>query len=165
MYTIKNINDTTHEQFMEIAGGVFEHSPWITEKAAGLKPFTSLYHLHQELVKIVENSSYEQKLALIKAHPNLGNRAAMTVDSIQEQKGAGLQSLTPEEYNQFISMNQEYMNKFGFPFILAVRGKNKEQIYVAMKERVHHSKEIEFETALSEIYKIALLRLEEKITV
>ena len=164
MYTITKLNDTTYEQFIEITGGIFEHSPWIAEQAERLKPFRSLFHLHQEMVKIVENSSFEQKLSLIKAHPNLGDRAAMTADSVQEQQGAGLQSLTPMEYNQFISMNQQYMEKFGFPFILAVRGKNKEQIYEVMKERIHHSIEIEFETALSEIYKIALLRLGEKIT-
>ena len=165
MYTITNLNDATYEQFMEMTGGIFEHSPWIAEQAERLKPFRSLSHLHQEMVKIVENSSFEQKLALIKAHPNLGDRAAMTADSVQEQQGAGLQNLTPVEYNQFISMNQQYMVKFGFPFILAVRGKNKEQIYEVMKERIHHSKEKEFETALSEINKIALLRLEEKICV
>jgi 2-oxo-4-hydroxy-4-carboxy-5-ureidoimidazoline decarboxylase len=164
MYTISKINNTTHEKFIEMTGGIFEHSSWIAEKAAELKPFTSLYHLHREMVNIVESSSFDQKLALIKAHPNLGDRVAMTADSSQEQKGAGLQSLSPVEYTQFISMNQRYMEKFGFPFILAVRGKNKQQIYEAMEKRIHHSKEVEFETALAEIYMIALLRLEEKIT-
>ncbi|MBT2655665.1 2-oxo-4-hydroxy-4-carboxy-5-ureidoimidazoline decarboxylase [Bacillus sp. ISL-18] len=164
MYTIEKINETTFQQFMEILSGIFEHSPWIAEQAEGLKPFHSIYHLHQEMVNIVKNSSLEQKLALIKAHPNLGERVAMTADSNQEQKGAGLQSLTPAEYNQLITMNQRYMDKFGFPFILAVRGKNKQQIYQSIEERLHHSKEVEFEIALTEIYKIALLRLEEKMT-
>jgi 2-oxo-4-hydroxy-4-carboxy-5-ureidoimidazoline decarboxylase len=164
MYTIEKINETTFQQFIEITGGIFEHSPWIAEQAEGLKPFHSLYHLHQEMVNIVKNSSLEQKLALIKAHPNLGDRVAMTADSIEEQKGAGLQNLTPLEYNQLITMNQRYMEKFGFPFILAVRGKNKQQIYESIEERINHSKEVEFETALTEIFKIALLRLEEKMT-
>ncbi|MEH7416782.1 2-oxo-4-hydroxy-4-carboxy-5-ureidoimidazoline decarboxylase [Neobacillus drentensis] len=164
MYTITEINNTTRQQFLGIAGGIFEHSPWIAEKAAELKPFSSLNHLHQEMVKIVENSSFEQKVALIKAHPNLGERASMTIDSTQEQKGAGLQNLSQEEYTQLIFLNQQYMEKFSFPFILAVRGKNKQQIFDAMEERIHHSNEIEFETALSEIFKIALLRLQEKIT-
>jgi 2-oxo-4-hydroxy-4-carboxy-5-ureidoimidazoline decarboxylase len=164
MYTIEKINETTFQQFIEITGGIFEHSPWIAEQAEGLKPFHSLYHLHQEMVNIVKNSSLEQKLALIKAHPNLGDRVAMTADSIEEQKGAGLQNLTPLEYNQLITMNQRYMEKFSFPFILAVRGKNKQQIYESIEERINHSKEVEFETALTEIFKIALLRLEEKMT-
>ncbi|MBM7655386.1 2-oxo-4-hydroxy-4-carboxy-5-ureidoimidazoline decarboxylase [Neobacillus cucumis] len=164
MYTISEINHTTSQQFLEIAGGIFEQSPWIANKAAELKPFISLYHLHQEMVKIVENSTYEQKFALIQAHPNLGERAAMTTESTQEQQGAGLQNLAPEEYEEIISLNQEYMKKFDFPFILAVRGKTKLQIFEAMKERIHHSIEHEFNTALSEIYQIALLRLKEKIT-
>jgi 2-oxo-4-hydroxy-4-carboxy-5-ureidoimidazoline decarboxylase len=164
MYTIEKINETTFQQFMEIMGGIFEHSPWIAEQVEGLKPFHSLDHLHQEMVNIVKNSSLEQKLALINAHPNLGDRVAMTADSIEEQKGAGLQSLTPLEYNQLITMNQRYMEKFGFPFILAVRGKTKQQVFDSIGARIHHSKEVEFETALTEIYKIALLRLEEKVT-
>lgn len=164
MYTIEKINETTFQQFMEITGGIFEHSPWIAEQAEGLKPFHSLNHLHQEMVNIVKTSSLEQKLALIKAHPNLGDRVAMTADSIQEQTGAGLQNLTPAEYNRLIMMNQQYMGKFGFPFILAVRGKTKQHIFESIGARIHHSKEAEFETALTEIYKIALLRLEEKVT-
>lgn len=164
MYTIKQINQTTHEQFMDLTEGIFEHSVWIAEKAEAAKPFSSLLHLHQAMVDIVEQSSPEKQLDLIKIHPNLGDRVTMTTNSIEEQKGAGLQDLTPEEYNQIISMNDQYMETFGFPFILAVRGKNKHQIYEAMETRIQHSKETEFETALTEIYKIALLRLVEKIT-
>ncbi len=87
----------------------------------------------------------------------------MTTDSINEQKGAGLQDLTPEEYSNFINLNKRYMEKFDFPFIIAVRGKNKEQIYDAMKARIDHEIDLEFQTALKEIYKIAKFRLEEKI--
>ena len=164
MYTIKQLNEADRQQFLEMTGGIFEHSAWIAEEAFKQKPFASLYHLHQEMVKVVENTSIEQKSALIKAHPNLGERAAMTHESTSEQKGAGLQNLSPEEYKQIIFLNKQYMEKFGFPFILAVRGKTKQQIMEAMEKRTQHSKELEFETALSEIYKIALLRLEEKIT-
>jgi 2-oxo-4-hydroxy-4-carboxy-5-ureidoimidazoline decarboxylase len=163
METIKQVNETTHEQFIAMMDGIFEHSPWIADKADALKPFSSLSHLHQQMVNIVENSSFEQKLALIQAHPNLGERAAMTTDSISEQTGAGLQDLTPEEVEKFILMNQQYMEKFGIPFIMAVRGKNKHQIYKAMEMRIHHPKDIEFENALKEIYQIAWLRLEERL--
>lgn len=163
MFTIDQINNTSTREFIEILGGIFEHSPWIAEKAAKSKPFSSLQQLYKEMVKIVESSSNELKLTLIQEHPNLGDRVEMSEDSINEQKGAGLKDLTPEEYKNFISKNQQYMEKFGFPFILAVRGKNKHEIYQAMEERIHNEKDIEFETALREIYKIALLRLEEKI--
>ncbi|OLS40669.1 2-oxo-4-hydroxy-4-carboxy-5-ureidoimidazoline decarboxylase [Bacillus sp. MRMR6] len=164
MYTIEQINQSNHEEFAAITEGIFEHSPWISKKVETAKPFTSLQHLHQEMVAVVENSLPEEKLALIKAHPNLGDRVAMTNHSVQEQKGAGLQNLTSDEYQQFISMNHQYMEKFGFPFILAVRGKNKHEIYEAMETRFQNSKDIEFQTALIEIYKIARLRLEEKIS-
>jgi 2-oxo-4-hydroxy-4-carboxy-5-ureidoimidazoline decarboxylase len=116
------------------------------------------------MVTIVENSSHEEKLTLIKAHPNLGERVAMTTDSTKEQSGAGLQNLTPEEYEQFIALNQLYMEKFGFPFILAVRGKDKHQIYQSMESRIRNSNDNEFQTALAEIYKIAELRLQERFS-
>jgi 2-oxo-4-hydroxy-4-carboxy-5-ureidoimidazoline decarboxylase len=163
MYKISQINDTNLEEFMNITNGIFEHSPWIAQLAFSEKPYSSLHHLHQSMVEVVKLASTEQQLTLIKAHPNLGERIAMTNHSTQEQKGAGLQNLTHDEFEQFIKSNQEYMEKFGFPFILAVRGKNKHEIYEAMKTRISSSKEIEFETALTEIYKIALLRLEEII--
>jgi 2-oxo-4-hydroxy-4-carboxy-5-ureidoimidazoline decarboxylase len=164
MYNIEQLNQTNLEEFTEITDGIFEHSPWIAKKAVEAKPFSSLQHLHQEMVTIVENSSHEEKLTLIKAHPNLGERVAMTTDSTKEQSGAGLQNLSPEEYEQFISMNQIYMEKFGFPFILAVRGKDKHQIYQSMESRIRNSDDIEFQTALAEIYKIAELRLQERFS-
>ncbi|MGG7618025.1 2-oxo-4-hydroxy-4-carboxy-5-ureidoimidazoline decarboxylase [Bacillus coreaensis] len=163
MYTISQINDTNLDEFMNIMNGIFEHSPWIAHKAFSEKPFPSLHHLHRCMVDVVKRASPEQQLTLIKAHPNLGERIAMTNHSTEEQKGAGLQNLTNDEYEQFLQTNQEYMEKFGFPFILAVRGKNKHEIYESMKTRISSGKEIEFETALTEIYKIALLRLEEII--
>lgn len=162
MIDIYQINQSTHEQFMEMTDGIFEQSPWIAEKAEIEKPFSSIQQLYEEMVAVVERSSFEKKLALIKAHPNLGDRVAMSKESIQEQKGAGLQDLTPVEYAQFMSMNQRYIKKFGFPFILAVRGKNKEEIYQTLETRIHHSKEFEIQTALSEIYKIAQLRFMER---
>jgi 2-oxo-4-hydroxy-4-carboxy-5-ureidoimidazoline decarboxylase len=163
MLTIDSLNQRSNAQFIEILGEIFEHSPWIAEKAAEAKPFFSLDHLYKEMVEVVENSTKEQKLALIRAHPNLGDRVEMSDDSIHEQKGAGLKDLTFEEYNKILTLNKNYMEKFGFPFILAVRGKNKHQIYQAMEDRIHNQIEAEFHTSLKEIYKIAQLRLEEKI--
>ncbi|WP_251552053.1 2-oxo-4-hydroxy-4-carboxy-5-ureidoimidazoline decarboxylase [Neobacillus muris] len=163
MYTIDQINKTSHEEFMSITEGVFEHSPWISEKAEAAKPFATLQQLHAEMVRIVENATLEEKLSLLKAHPNLGGRVDMTVQSKWEQTGAGLQNLNPEENQKFIHLNQQYMEKFGYPFILAVRGKNKDEIYQSMETRIHNSKEMEFNRALSEVYQIALLRLETKI--
>ncbi|KKI90444.1 OHCU decarboxylase [Bacillus sp. SA1-12] len=164
MNTLETLNNTSPEQFMEIVGGIFEHSPWIAEKAEKAKPYLSLEHLFQEMVIVVETSSLEQKLSLIKAHPNLGEKVSMTTESTTEQKGAGLQDLTPKEYDTILDLNKRYMEKFNFPFILAVRGKNKDQICEAMKTRLQNDKVREFQTALEEIYKIARFRLEDKLS-
>ncbi|WP_018664475.1 2-oxo-4-hydroxy-4-carboxy-5-ureidoimidazoline decarboxylase [Heyndrickxia acidiproducens] len=161
MYTIDTLNQSSREKFIEILGGIFEDSPWIAEKAAAARPFSSREALFREMAAIVEGSSKEQKLALIQAHPDLGGRMEMSTYSNAEQEGAGLKHLTSEEYEKFQTMNQRYMEKFGFPFILAVRGKSKDDIYNAMKTRVDHGEEKEFETALQEICKIACLRLQE----
>lgn len=163
MLTINQLNKTNHEDFIEILSGIFEHSPWIAEKAEKFRPFSSLHHLYQVMIYIIKNATREQKLALIKAHPNLGDRVEMSENSILEQTGAGLKDLTSEEYNKFITMNDLYMKKFSFPFIIAVRGKNKQQIYEAMEVRIHNEIDSEFHTALHEIYQIAQLRLKETI--
>ncbi|MFJ9384431.1 factor-independent urate hydroxylase [Peribacillus sp. NPDC101481] len=165
MITIKSLNAISEKEFTMFLGDTFEHSPWIAEKAAANRPFSSIINLHQCMVDIVSNSSNEEKLTLIKKHPNLGDKVEMSDDSTKEQHGAGLKDLTAEEYESFISLNRQYMNKFGFPFILAVRGKDKNDIYQSMKTRIHHSETIEFDKALSEIHKIALFRLQDKIKI
>ncbi|GER67600.1 2-oxo-4-hydroxy-4-carboxy-5-ureidoimidazoline decarboxylase [Weizmannia acidilactici] len=161
MLTIHELNQATQDEFVEQLGGIFEHSPWIPKKAASFRPFSSLDELHRTMVQIVENSGEDLKLALIREHPNLGERIAMSEDSVSEQKGAGLCDLTRDEYEKFKTANAQYMEKFGFPFILAVRGKNKGQIYGAMLARLDNSREEEIETALQQIYQIAYFRLEE----
>ncbi len=163
MITLRSLNETSNDEFTAMLGGIFEHSSWIAAKAAISKPFTSLEELHAAMVAIVKHATNEEKLLLIQKHPNLGERVAMSKDSNVEQQGAGLKELTVEEYNRFLALNERYMKKFGFPFILAVKGKDKQDIYKAMETRVNHSQLVEFETALSEIYKIAFFRLQEKI--
>ncbi|MGE7604088.1 2-oxo-4-hydroxy-4-carboxy-5-ureidoimidazoline decarboxylase [Peribacillus sp. NPDC097675] len=163
MITLEILQVKSNEEFTDFLSDVFEHSPWIPEQAAASRPFSTLLILHQCMVDIVNRASTEKKLELIRKHPNLGDKVEMTDDSIKEQRGAGLKDLTALEYENFLSLNKRYMDKFGFPFILAVRGKDKNEIYEAMQTRIHHTEKDEFETALSEIHRIALLRLQEKI--
>lgn len=163
MLNIDQLNKTNTKEFTDLLGGIFEHSPWIAEKAAKLRPFSSISHLHQQMVEVVKNSTYERQLDLIKAHPNLGDRVKMSKDSTKEQQGAGLKDLTAQEYKNFLSLNQQYMQKFGFPFIIAVKGNDKQTIYQEMKNRMNNDTFHEFQTALSEIYKIAAFRLQEKL--
>ncbi|HZH12285.1 MAG TPA: allantoinase PuuE [Microvirga sp.] len=155
--------------FVELFGDVFEHSPWIAERAfdAG---FTSAQDtaegLHAAMVHVLSEATREQKLALIRAHPDLAGRlklADLTSDSRNEQSSAGLDSLTEEERDRFISLNDAYKQKFGFPFIMAVKGRRKDEIMAAFEERLEHDVETEFDTAVVQIELIALLRLKDRL--
>ncbi len=163
MKSIEEINRLGEQDFTDFFRDIFEHSAWIPKKAFAGRPFLSLEDLHGKMRAIVEAAPPKDKLALIAAHPNLGDRAAMSAESSKEQRGAGLTDLTEDEYQRFVLLNSQYMKKFGFPFIMAVKGKNKQEICEAMQSRISSEKNEEMETALQEIYQIARLRLEEQI--
>lgn len=160
IHTLEQINKINVEQFTILFGEIFEHSPWIAEKAAEKRPFSSIDEAFFTMKEIVEKASYDQQLALILEHPELGKRIKMSSASMQEQSGAGLDSLSPEEFNVFSETNKAYMKKFKFPFIIAVSGKDKHTILQAMQQRLHNSLQQEFNTALEEIYKIAQFRFQ-----
>ena len=163
MHTIEWLNQTDVKQFTELLGEVFEKSPWIAMQAAKARPFDSKDSLYEHMVTIVKQANYLQHLQLINNHPTLGERVDMSDYSAQEQQQAGLKGLTEEEYRNFLNANEVYIEKFGFPFIIAVRGKSKEEIYQSMLKRVEHNAEVEFQTALTQIYAIAKFRLDELI--
>lgn len=150
--------------FVREIGQVYENSPWIAQQAWELLPFSSLESLHKEMDSIVEKAPKQRQLELIRAHPQLGSRRKMTSDSEHEQKQAGLRQLSITEYNHYLKLNQTYISQFGFPFIIFVRGQNKESIYKAMRTRLKNSYESEFATALAEIKKISFYRLQALIT-
>ena len=159
------MNKTT---FMSTFAGVYEHSPWIAELAyeQGLEEaHDSVQGLSQYLASILAASSNSQKLALINAHPDLAGKAAvegrLTAESSDEQKSAGIDQCTPEEFERFQKYNQEYKAKFDFPFIKAVKNSNRHEILAAFEARIHNDRESEFKQALTEINKIALFRLTE----
>ncbi|WP_419954236.1 2-oxo-4-hydroxy-4-carboxy-5-ureidoimidazoline decarboxylase [Neobacillus niacini] len=153
------VNQMKKEEFVQKIGWVFEHSPWVASGAWGNLPFESCEHLIQTMIDIVQNAEESKQLALLRAHPDLGTRLQMSEISQKEQKGAGLDKLTKEEFEEFVSLNQSYVNKFNFPFIMAVKGQSKETILASMKQRIHNSYEEEFNIALREVYKIAGFRL------
>ncbi|PAD84852.1 OHCU decarboxylase [Niallia circulans] len=161
MYTIAEINQMNRQEFIEKIGWVFEHSPWIANKTWNYRPFPSLNTLYQLMVQVVMEAPIGDQLDLIREHPDLGGKLKMTSSSSKEQKGAGLNQLSEQEYMQFAALNKTYSEKFGFPFILAVKGHTKDSVYQSMKERVNHTKEEEFQTALTEIFSISKFRLEE----
>lgn len=157
------LNQASEEQFTDALGEIFEKSSWVAREAAAVRPFPSKLALYEYMVSIVRKSDIECKLKLINNHPNLGDRVQMSGYSTNEQHQAGLQGLTEDEYNLFLQANEQYMKKFGFPFILAVRGKNKQEIYEAMLARLKQDPASEFQTALMQIYRIAKFRIEERI--
>lgn len=161
--TIGQINEFSKELFVEKLGAVFEHSPWVAGAAWECRPFGSADELHEAMMNVVRESRIETIVDLFRAHPDLGTRLAVANYSAREQQGAGLDRLTAEEYEQFRSLNEAYVSKFGFPFILAVRGKTKEQILEAMASRIQHPASLEAEQALLEIAKITGFRLKDLI--
>ncbi|MEH7011699.1 2-oxo-4-hydroxy-4-carboxy-5-ureidoimidazoline decarboxylase [Neobacillus niacini] len=155
----EEVNQMNKREFVQKVGWVFEHSPWVASKAWGNMPFDSRETLLQTMIDIVQNAEESMQLALLRAHPDLGARLQMSEVSQKEQAGAGLDQLSKEEFEEFVSLNNRYVNKFKFPFIMAVKGQSKETILSAMKQRVHNSNEEEYNIALHEVYKIAGFRL------
>lgn len=152
--------------FVAEYGGIYEHSPWIAEIAwdTGLSSAEDTVDGLAGLLRtVVDQAEPEARLALINAHPDLDGKAAMrgelTAGSIQEQAGAGLDQCTPAEYERLQALNTAYRERFGFVFILAVRGLGRPQILTAMAQRLDNEPATEFDTAIAEIHKIARLRL------
>ncbi|RKP55425.1 2-oxo-4-hydroxy-4-carboxy-5-ureidoimidazoline decarboxylase [Cohnella endophytica] len=159
------ISKMSKDQFIEVLGGIFENAPWVAEGAWEHRPFKTRKQLHDRMIGIVKEAPEETILALFRGHPDLATRLEVTEYSAAEQQGAGLSQLTHEEYEEFAAYNREYTEKFGFPFIMAVKGKSKNEILLAMKIRIHHIVAEERDTALGEIAKITGFRLEDLLEV
>ena len=147
-------------------GGVFEHSSWIAERAydaGGVQKVPTAEGVHVALVGQFRAASRKEQLGVLRAHPDLAGKLAiageLTADSREEQAGAGLDRLTAEEHARFTALNSVYMEKFGFPFIIAVKGLTKDDILAAFERRIDNAPEEEFETAMRQVERIALLRL------
>jgi OHCU decarboxylase len=159
------VNELTREAFVERFGPLFEHSPWVAEAAWSDRPFADTDELLEALESAMYSAPRERQLALIRAHPDLAGRAAiegsLTDSSRQEQASAGLDRLTPDEYESFTRTNTAYRERFGFPFVVCVREHTKESILRVAAERLEHTRDEEVRVALEEIAKIARLRLED----
>lgn len=163
MISLEELNSMPAAQFVATLSGVFEKSPWIPQAVTGVRPFGSTLHLHAAMCDVVLKAGVAEQLALIRAHPELAGRAAirgeLTPESMREQKGAGLSACTPEEFQSLQTLNAEYGKKFGFPFVIAVRGHNPASVIAALKERIAHTLDEERLTALHQIGRIAGFRL------
>lgn len=161
-------SELDRDGFLQYQGRVYEHSPWIAETlwSRGLRPeHDQVEYLHRDLAAIVDAAPHDRQLALLNAHPDLAGRLAirgeLTAESTSEQAGAGLDKCSPEEFRRFTELNDTYKAKFGFPFILAVKGRNRVEILDNFERRIHNDPATEFRTALAEVHKIALLRLKD----
>jgi len=152
-------------QFVERYGGIYEHSPWVAERAeVHLEAGSDIDAIGRVMADCVDNAALDQQLELIRAHPDLAGKAQiagkLTADSTTEQASAGLDQCSAEEYEHFQDLNTRYRDKFGFPFVMAVRNRGRAEILAAFEERLANDPATEFETALREIHEIARLRLD-----
>jgi 2-oxo-4-hydroxy-4-carboxy-5-ureidoimidazoline decarboxylase len=162
--TIEDLNSLEHAQFVSAIGWVFEHSPWVAERAWSMRPFADAQALHRAMVDQVEHSLPEERLALLRAHPDLGTRARVSEASSAEQAGAGLDQLTQAEFERLQALNETYRDKFGFPFLFAVKRSTKHDILEALERRVRSPREEEYQVALDQVYRIARFRLEDTLS-
>ena len=159
MNSIDKINKLSKPDFISIFGNIFEKTEWIAQKSYDLKPYKNYEELFLKMMEIFENTNKENHLKILNAHPDLAVEKKLTKDSKNEQKNASLNQCTSEEFIEFKKLNEEYKVKFGFPFIIAVKGKNKEEILNNFRQRLTNNINLEFEEAKRQVKKIANFRL------
>ena len=161
--SIEKVNQLSENDFISTFGNVFEKTNWIANKAFNSKPYKSFNEFITKIIKIYENSSKEDCLKIFNAHPELAVEKKLTEDSHKEQRSANLNRCNNEEFNEFKNLNYEYKKKFGFPFIVAVKGKNKSEILINFRRRIKNEIDLEFNEAKVQVKKIANFRLNEII--
>ncbi|MGB4117719.1 MAG: 2-oxo-4-hydroxy-4-carboxy-5-ureidoimidazoline decarboxylase [Polaromonas sp.] len=169
--TLDHINNAPHAEALQLLDGLYEHSPWIADKALAARPFQSLLHLKHVMTVVLKNAGQQAQIDLIRAHPELAGKAmvsqSLTTESTHEQKTAGLTQCTPQEFATIQQLNTDYNAKFGFPFILAVRGTrgnglSKQQIINTFARRLQNHPEFELAECLRNIHRVVELRLNDK---
>ena len=160
MKLTKKINLLKKKEFLSIFGNIFEKSDWIADEVFNLKPFKDSNDLVIKMMNIYENSNNEKIIKIFNLHPELAIEKNLTSFSSKEQTGAKLNDCSKEEFEEFEKLNTDYKKKYGFPFIIAVKGKNKDEILNNFRQRIQNDFEIEFNEAKYQVKKIASLRLE-----
>jgi 2-oxo-4-hydroxy-4-carboxy-5-ureidoimidazoline decarboxylase len=159
--TIAELNAHDRTDFVRGLGWIFEDSPWVAERAWDRRPFGSLDDLHAAMIGVVETATDAERLALLRAHPDLGTRARISDASTGEQRGAGLDRLDASALARLQRLNADYRAKFGFPFLFAVRRSTSDDVLAALEARGRSSRDDELAEALRQVYRIARFRLEE----
>ena len=160
---INKINKLSKSEFIKVFANIFENARWIAEELHNQKPFDNFEELSSKMLNIFETATKEKQLKILNAHPDLASKTKinlLTPDSLKEQTSVGLDQCSEEEFNEFGKLNDSY-KKFGFPFILAVKGKTKIEILNNFKKRISSDPETEFDEAIKQVKLIASFRLEE----
>ncbi len=167
MITLDQLNASDRMAFVAAVGDIFEHGPWVAERAHAARPFATVAALHDAMMAAVRGAPRDEQIAFLRGHPELGGKVAragaMTADSVAEQGGLGLDRLSDEEFGRFERLNAAYGQKFGFPFIVGVRRHTRDSILANFERRSENSVEAELAAALSEIGNITRLRLVAKV--
>ena len=163
MDSIDIFNKLNKSEFLSTFGNVFERTEWIAEKCYDSKPYNNVQELVNKMMEIFENSIKEKHLKILNSHPDLAVKKKLTKESENEQANANLNQCTNEEFEEFNKLNEKYKKKFGFPFIIAVKGKNKNEILNIFRQRITNNINLEFEEAKKQVKKIATFRLSEII--
>ena len=161
MESVEKFNKLSKSEFVSIFGNIFEKTEWIAEKCYNSKPYNNLEELVSKMIGIFENAEKEKHLEIINSHPDLAVEKNLTIDSKNEQGNANLNQCTEEEFIEFEKLNKEYKKKFNFPFIIAVKGKNKKEILNIFRQRIRNDINLEFEEAKKQVKKIANFRISE----
>ena len=163
MDSIDTFNKLNKSEFLSTFGNVFEKTEWIAEKCYDSKPYNNVQELVNKMMEVFENSIKEKHLKILNSHPDLAVKKKLTKESENEQANANLNQSTNEEFEEFNKLNEKYKKKFGFPFIIAVKGKNKNEILNIFRQRITNNINLEFEEAKKQVKKIATFRLSEII--
>jgi len=163
MDSIDSFNKLNKSEFLSIFGNVFEKTEWVAEKCYDSKPYNNVEELVDKMIEIFDNSTKKKHLEILNSHPDLAVKKKLTKDSENEQANANLNQCTNEEFEEFNKLNEKYKKKFGFPFIIAVKGKNKKEILNFFRQRITNNINLEFEEAKKQVKKIANFRLSEII--
>jgi 2-oxo-4-hydroxy-4-carboxy-5-ureidoimidazoline decarboxylase len=161
--TLAELNACDRDRFVNTFGWIFEHSPWVAERAWARRPFADLDELHAAMMAEVAAADRGEQMALLRAHPDLGTRIRMSDASAGEQAGAGLDRLTADEFERLQQLTAAYRRKFGFPFLLAVKGCTKHDVLDALERRLQGDIETEWPEALRQVARIAGFRLHDVI--
>ena len=167
LLSIDDLNRMAVSDFITRFGDVAEHSPWVAERAAGARPFADRDAVADAFAAALRDASREERLAVLRAHPDLAGRAAiagdLSEDSRKEQAGTGLDRLAPEEFERFTALNAAYKERFAIPFIFAVKGATAAMILAAFEERIANGREVEVENAIDNVCRIMRFRIEDRV--